>query len=97
MVCLLIDIVIILVFIHRGSTFREALLRIGEVHSIIPENIPVMALTATATHNLRTQLAELIGMKKPVMVVISPCKTNIMYSVVTFTSITEISLRCYNN
>jgi ATP-dependent DNA helicase RecQ len=48
-----------------------------------------MALTATATHFLRTQLAELIGMKNPVMVVVSPCKPNIMYSVIKFTSIAE--------
>ena len=74
---------------NRGSTFRESLLRIGEIRSIIPENIPVMALTATATHSLRTQLAEIIGMKKPAMVILSPCKSNLMYSVSKFISIDE--------
>ena len=54
-------------FINRSSTFREVLLRIGEVRSLIQVGIPVMALTATATHSLCVELASIIGMKKPVL------------------------------
>lgn len=68
-------------------TFREALLKIGEVRSLLPQNVNVMALTATATHTLRMELAHVIGMKSPVMVVLPPCKPNIMYKVREYTSI----------
>ena len=30
----------------RGTTFRDALLKVGEVHSLVPEKTAVMALTA---------------------------------------------------
>ena len=38
----------------RGYTFRND---IGEVRSIIPSNVPVMALTATATKKVRTEVS----------------------------------------
>lgn len=75
--------------LFRGSTFREALLRIGELRSILPANTPVMALTATATLTLRLELSCLIGMKNPKMVVIPPNKDNIKYCVSRFKSIEE--------
>ena len=39
-------------------TFHEALLKVGEVRSLLPENVHIMALTATATHALRLELAK---------------------------------------
>ena len=38
--------------IDRGDTFRSTLRRIGEVRSILPKGVNVMALTATATKTL---------------------------------------------
>ena len=71
----------------RGETFREVLLRIGDLRSIIPEFANVLGLTATATTNLRVEVQKLLGMKNPVVVSMSPCKPNIKYSVVSFKSI----------
>ena len=38
----------------RGLSFREAFTRLHEVRSIMPSNIGVMALTATASRPLRS-------------------------------------------
>ena len=48
-----------------------------------------MALTATATKQLRIEVAQMIGMKNELVVSISPCKANIMYSVGSFTTIPD--------
>ena len=48
-----------------------------------------MALTATASKNLRVEVAKTLGMKSEIVVSISPCKANIMYAVSSFTSVEE--------
>ena len=73
----------------RGTTFRDALLKVGEVHSLVPEKTAVMALTATATRSLQLELTDKIGMKQPVAIVLPPCKPNLMYKVMSFQSIKE--------
>ena len=67
----------------------HSLLRIGELRSIIPSGIHIMALTATATKTLQLQVAVILGMQNPVIVAVSPCKPNIMYAVSIFNSIKE--------
>ena len=42
-----------LLYLCRGQTFRTVLDRIGEVRSILPDGLNIMALTATATRTLR--------------------------------------------
>ena len=54
---------------------------IGEVRSIIPEKINIMALTATATRSLRKSVKKTLGMKNTVVVELSPDKPNIFLSV----------------
>ncbi|XP_011405272.1 PREDICTED: uncharacterized protein LOC105313489 [Amphimedon queenslandica] len=72
-----------------GSTFQPILLRVEELRSLMPENIKVMALTATATHSLRLELSKLIGMRDPVTVLLPPCKGNLPYEVLRYYSIEE--------
>ena len=48
-----------------------------------------MALTATATRKLQFSIEGILGMKKAVLVMISPCKPNIMYVIGNFISISE--------
>ena len=76
-------------FLHRGKTFHVALDRIGEVRSILPPGVCVMALTATATRTLRYAVSATIGMRNPFIVAIPPCKRNMMYSVSTLVSVEE--------
>ena len=63
------------------------MLRLGEVRSIIPDGTHCLALTATATKSLRFKVADIIGMQHLLIVAVSPCKENIMYTVSKFTSI----------
>lgn len=74
----------------RGETFRKLLLRIGEVRSLLPETVNVMALTATATVKLRKDAAKVIGMRNELVVSKSPCKDNIMHVVVAYSTVEEV-------
>ena len=65
----------------RGDTFRDTLLRIGEVRNLIPKDVNMMALTATATRSLRTSVTSILGMHDPIVIAVLPCKVNIMYAV----------------
>ena len=75
--------------ICRGETFRECLLRIGEVRSLIPKGIHMMAMTATATQQLRSSITSILGMHDPVIIAVSPCKANIMYAVESYESLDQ--------
>ena len=65
--------------------------RIGEVRSILPDGLHIMALTATATKTLRYSVSRTMGMRNPFFIAIAPCKKNIMYSVKAFESVTDSS------
>ena len=62
---------------HRGETFRREFSKIGEVRSIIPDRVNVMALTATATKATRKHVCRRLGMSAPVVISRSPNKPNI--------------------
>ena len=48
-----------------------------------------MALTATATAKLRMDVSRIIGMKNEIVISKSPCKDNIMYMVVQFSTLEQ--------
>ena len=62
---------------------------VGELRSMLPPTVNVMALTATATKILRLELSNILGMINPTAVVFSPCKPNISYFVMEFRSMNE--------
>lgn len=59
---------------------------LGEVRSLIPTRVNIMALTATATKSTRQKVVSILGMINPVVVSISPHKPNILYWVGTKSS-----------
>ena len=63
--------------------------RLGEVRSLIPQRVNMMALTATSTKEVRLEVSSTLGMVRPVVIALSPCKKNILYSIGTFTKVTE--------
>ncbi len=65
------------------------LLRIGEVRSLLPRGVHLLALTATATKTTQNAVARILGMRNTLTVAIPPCKRNIVYAVVQFTSVAE--------
>ena len=49
-------------YTFRGNSFRETYQRLGEIKSLIPPHVHVMALTATASNTTRNQVYRLLGM-----------------------------------
>ena len=66
----------------RGETFRKEFAKLGEVRSLLPHGVHVMALTATATKTSRRDICKKLGMVNPFVLSQSPNKQNIKYSVV---------------
>ena len=67
---------------NRGDSFRTEFSNIGEVRSLLPNGVHLMALTATATKQTREDICRTLGMINPVVIADSPNKPNIKYSVV---------------
>ena len=74
---------------HRGDDFRKEYSKLGEMSSILSTDVHTMALTATATKTLRTDIIKVLGMKSPVVVTVNPDKANIKYEVVPFISMNK--------
>ena len=83
------QITFIVFFCFRGTTFCEALLKVGEVCSILLQKTPVMALTATATRSFQFELINIVGMISPSLLVLPPCKPNLTYKVLPYTSLKD--------
>ena len=71
----------------RGDDFRVEFSRLGEVRSLIPKDVNIMALTVTATQSLRGAVCKTLEMDNPVVVTISPDKTNMVFLVAHFESL----------
>ena len=79
------------VLFNRGDDFREDFARLGEIRSIIPSHVNVMALTATATVSTRLAVSKTLCMISPSVIYVPPTKKNIRYSVSSKpTSVIEI-------
>lgn len=61
--------------------FRKAFAEIGQLCSLIPSHVNIIALTATATHHTFHVVSERLSMKDPVVVGLSPYNDNIFYTV----------------
>ena len=72
---------------NRGNTFRSVLLSIGELRSLLPPTVHMLALTATATANIRKKVINILGIHQPLLTYISPNRPNIHYVVKPFESI----------
>lgn len=63
--------------------------RLDEARSIIPQNVNVMALTATATKMSRVRIQQVLQMNSPHVISLMPFKPNIKYFVRQFNSIED--------
>ena len=79
-------------FGFRGDEYRPEFSLLGEIRSAMPKDINVIALTATATTLLQKTVIQKVGMINPVIVEVSPEKSNLYFNVVEFQSV-EISLQ----
>jgi len=53
---------------YRGDEFSKEFADLGEVQSIIPKTVNIMALTATATRSLKRSVTGILGMEDPIVV-----------------------------
>ena len=64
-----------------GEEFRVAFAQIGDLRSLIPKRVNVMALTATATSVTFSAVCSRLAMDKPTLIAFSPNRDNIRYQV----------------
>ena len=76
--------------LYRDDSFRPEFSRIGDIRSIKPSDVRIMALTATATNTTRKVVISRLCMEDPVIVYVPPTKTNITYSVIEKPSINVV-------
>ena len=74
----------------RGEYFRREFSNLGQVRSLIPSTVNIMALTATATKTTRNKIIAILGMLSPKVVSVSPEKSNITYWVRQKSSVEEV-------
>ena len=74
-------------FNYRGDSFRREFLRLGELRSILPPHVNILAMTAIATSSLRRCVIKTLGMRNTVIITESIDKTSIVYSVLPFESV----------
>ena len=70
-----------------GEEFQPEFKKIGELQSTVPKTVNILALIATATVTSCLSIERILGMQKPVVVEVSPEKTNIALSVKKFESL----------
>ncbi|XP_014678653.1 PREDICTED: Bloom syndrome protein homolog [Priapulus caudatus] len=65
----------------QGADFRKEYRRINEIHSVVSTGTPFLALTATATEQMRKEIVEALGMSPDTTTVaVTPDRSNITYS-----------------
>ena len=83
-----------------GDEFRTAFAHIGELRSLIPSTVNILALTATATSHTMSVVTQRLSMVNPRLVALSPHRENIRYKMHNktdidgFTSSLCIELSC---
>lgn len=65
-----------LIVLFRGDSFRTDFSSLGEIRSIVPESVHIMALTATASLSTGRSIIKSLNMQKPVIIYLAPEKDN---------------------
>lgn len=68
-------------FCCRSRTFRPVYARLGEVRALVPSGMPVIALTATVTRAVQTDVKSKLEMSECELVCLSPNRPNIYFEV----------------
>jgi len=65
----------------RGDDFRVAFSHIGDLQSIVPQNVHILALTATATSEVFKVVRNRLSLDDPTIIGLPPSQDNIKYNV----------------
>ncbi|XP_065917244.1 ATP-dependent DNA helicase Q1-like [Dysidea avara] len=63
-----------------GDEFRTEFSKIGELRSLIPTSVNIMALTATATSEVLKVVTERLSLDNPLIIGLSPSQSHIFYN-----------------
>ena len=63
-----------------GDQFRRSFARIGDLRSLLPKNVNVTALTATATVETLDVVIQRLSMHNVYLVAMPPCQNNIFFA-----------------
>ena len=74
----------------RGDDFRVAFARIGDLCSVLPEGVHILALTATATSDVLKVVKARLSLDDPIVIGVSPNRVNIKYYIEPLPSITVV-------
>ena len=61
----------------KKDPFRKWCGVVGEIRSLLPQGLPMLALTATASAGTRNKVIEMLSLNKSVQIVVSPNRDNI--------------------
>uniref|UniRef100_A0A1X7SLS0 Helicase ATP-binding domain-containing protein n=2 Tax=Amphimedon queenslandica TaxID=400682 RepID=A0A1X7SLS0_AMPQE len=64
-----------------GDKFRLAYAHLGDIRSLLPSHVNVMALTATATHDTYGAVIQRLSMRDVVLIGCEPNRANISFAV----------------
>ena len=76
-----------------GDKFRELYGEVSCIRSLLPSETPVVALTATATEQVKSKITKNLQMNNVKVVCKSPNRPNIRYSVVKVSSDIHVAFR----
>ena len=78
--------------LHRGDEFRPAFAEIGQLRSVVPDTVPLLALTATTTKTIFQAVTDRLSLRENVILVaLPPQRSNITYSVKPLQSVSEFA------
>ena len=58
----------IVIILNRVRSFRETYITVGEIKSLIPPTVHLMALTATASKTTRNDVYRIVGLSNPILI-----------------------------
>lgn len=61
----------------KKDPFRKWCGAVGEIMSLLPQGLPMLALTATASAGTRNKVIEMLSLNKSVQIVVSPNRDNL--------------------
>ena len=71
-----------------------AFAEIGNIHSIIPKQVNIMALTATATQETLKTIIERLALRNPKIIAMSPQQINIFLKIDPAVAVDELATKC---
>ena len=74
-----------------GDKFRDAFSKIGDLRSLLPANVRIMALTATATNASFKVICDRLCLQSPSVIALPPTRDNIMYQVLPKITIEDLT------